>query len=140
MTLVIDASVAVKWFLDEPLQENARQILFRETALHAPDLLIPEVANAVWKRLLRNEIEMPQAQEIMQTVSHPFASLLPSAVLGERALEFACDLQHPAYDCFYLACAEAVEGVVVTADARLLSAVAAGGYDHLVEALDRPDV
>ena len=52
--LVVDASVAIKWFLPEPLSEEARQILDEYQAgrlsVLAPDLIYAEVGNIVWKR------------------------------------------------------------------------------------------
>ncbi len=51
---VIDAAVAVKWFLPEPYSDKARTLLDAYNRgvddLIAPDLLIPEVTNAFWKQ------------------------------------------------------------------------------------------
>ena len=91
MTLVVDASVALKWFLDEPLREEARQVMLRDEALHAPDLLIAEAANAVWKRMIRGDIDQPQALAIITALHRPFTSLFPATELCERALEIALD-------------------------------------------------
>ena len=49
MTLVVDASVAVKWFLPEADTPSAERLLAFAGPLHAPDLLRIEVASAVWK-------------------------------------------------------------------------------------------
>ena len=47
MILVIDASVAAKWFVDEPRRDQARDVLGRGMDLIAPDLILVEVANAL---------------------------------------------------------------------------------------------
>lgn len=39
MRLSVDASVVVKWFVSQPLSENARLLLAHRLELHAPDLL-----------------------------------------------------------------------------------------------------
>jgi predicted nucleic acid-binding protein len=44
---VVDASVAVKWFADEPLFGKAREL--QQHSLAAPDLIFAEVANVMWK-------------------------------------------------------------------------------------------
>ena len=48
MTLVIDASVALKWFVEEQGSDKARGLLSREERLIAPELLLAEVFNAAW--------------------------------------------------------------------------------------------
>ncbi len=58
--LVVDASVALKWFLtDEPLAAEALAILRDGSTLMAPDILVAEVCNAAWRsarlgRILKN--------------------------------------------------------------------------------------
>src|SRR6266849_5468707 len=53
--LVIDASITVKWVVDEPGTPEA--LLLRRTAkLIAPDLLVAECANVLWKKVRRNEL------------------------------------------------------------------------------------
>ncbi len=135
MSLVVDASVAVKWFIQEPLRAQARRLVERHETLYAPDLLFAEVANAAWKLALRNEIDRGQALAMIVAVGDPFARVFPSFLLRERALDIALALEHPVYDCLYLACAEAAGAVLVTADARFCEAVAAGPYAGLVRHL-----
>jgi predicted nucleic acid-binding protein len=50
VSLVVDASVALKWFLaDEPDADRALAIMRDDAALVAPDLLVAEVCNAAWR-------------------------------------------------------------------------------------------
>ena len=53
---VVDASVAIKWYLSEPESDAAGRLLDPEHDLIAPDLLFAEVGNALWKRWRRGEI------------------------------------------------------------------------------------
>jgi predicted nucleic acid-binding protein len=119
MSLVVDASVVIKWFIDEPLHENARQLLTERDIFHAPDLLIPEVGNIAWKKMMRGQIEEKQAQNITLSLRDLPIALHSSAELVERALQIALAIKHPVYDCLYLACAEALGTRLVTADRKL---------------------
>ena len=54
--VVVDASVAVKWFLPEVHAEAARQLLRDKMTLLAPDLIWAEVANALWRKWRDREL------------------------------------------------------------------------------------
>lgn len=123
LPLVIDASVAAKWFLAETGHVQALALLKEGTRLEAPDLIVAEVANIAWKKHRLGEMRRAQAEAAVAALPHYFGQLWPSRDLAERALGFALALDHPAYDGFYLACAEAAGGTLVTADARLIKAV-----------------
>ena len=125
MNRVIDASVACKWYLDEPSSDKARKLAEEDGLLIAPDLILAEVGNVLWKRRLKNEIAAAQVAEI---VGHlPGALLLiPSKDIFARALAIAEALAHPIYDCFYVAAAERWEAPLVTDDKRFFAALAKG--------------
>jgi predicted nucleic acid-binding protein len=122
MALVVDASVAIKWFIDEP-------------DLLAPDLLVPEVCNAAWRKVRRGESHPTQAKQIAQRLRHSVLALRPSAPLAARAMELALDLDHPVYDSFYLALAESEQAVLVTADRRLEGRLRATSWGASVRCL-----
>ncbi|MGH6912962.1 MAG: type II toxin-antitoxin system VapC family toxin [Geminicoccales bacterium] len=122
--LVVDASVALKWVLDEPGDREARALVETGEPLVAPELIVAEVVNVAWKRLLAGEIAARQAAVIAEEVPRIFAELLAIGPLRMRALEIANELRHPAYDCFYLALAELRAAPLVTADRRLIARVA----------------
>jgi predicted nucleic acid-binding protein len=119
MTLVIDASVAVRWFLPEPLSDKARLILARGEIVIAPEIAPIEIMNVAWKRAARHLITPAQAGEICRRAAMPFSSLTPLRELWARASEMMLSLNHPIYDCLYLALAEAEKAPLVTADERL---------------------
>lgn len=56
----------------------------------------------------------------------------------KRALEIALELRHTVYDCLYLACAERIGGVLITADVELVSAVVQTPFAPLIRALGAP--
>ncbi|HLY04190.1 MAG TPA: type II toxin-antitoxin system VapC family toxin [Rhizomicrobium sp.] len=122
MTLVVDASVATKWYVDEQGSSEARAISAAEYPI-APDLIVPEVLNAIWKnvRLKRSTVE--QLKFAAEALPRHLAAIVPCQLLAERASEFALMLDHPVYDCFYIALAEREKCPLVTADQRLYRSI-----------------
>lgn len=128
MIVVVDASVATKWFFDEADDVPARTLLAIGNVLIAPDLIVAEVCNAARKKVYRAESNAKRALEIATGLPQMFRELVPARVLAPRALEIALNLQHPIYDCFYLALAEFSNTAVVTADAQLLRVTQRAGF------------
>ena len=123
MTLVVDASVAFKWFAQEDGTDRALELLARDEPIVAPDLIVAEVCNAAWKSLRRAELSPAQFDAIVTDIAQPFARLIPIERLIRPAAALTRRLDHPIYDCLYLALAD-TEGLrIVTADLRLLAAV-----------------
>jgi predicted nucleic acid-binding protein len=114
---LVDTSVALKWYAAEPDSECAERLL--TLALGAPDLILVELGNAIWKKVRLGEMTEDQARGAFP---HLLASiqLLPSAPHVPAALEHAMGLTHPVYDCVFLALAEAMGLPLITADIRLI--------------------
>jgi predicted nucleic acid-binding protein len=135
VSLVIDASVALKWFLAEDGSAQASSLLAVSDSLIAPDLILAEAINACWKAV-RAGVMLPKQQEIVaRRLPVAFDELVSMATLILRASALSGLLDHPAYDCFYLALAEQRDAPVVTADRRLLRRVAGTGWAGLVHDL-----
>ena len=121
MTVVVDASVALKWVLDEPGQAAADALIDQE--LLAPSLWLVEAANALWRRSQRGEISGLEAEErLAELFNAPVTAVAIEEDLP-AALRLAQALGHPVYDCLYLALALRENTHVVTADARFHAAV-----------------
>ncbi len=121
MTFIVDASVALKWFLpDEPDAATALAIVADGSALIAPDILIAEVCNGAWRSARLGRIGQDQVKEIAIILPRFFDLLVSAAALAPRAVALAAELDHPVYDCLYVALAEARQAKLITADARLL--------------------
>ena len=104
MNLIVDASVALKWFLvGEPKAQQALAIIEGENTLVAPDLLIAEVWNAAWRSTRLGRLSLAQVAEIAVSLPHFFDTLVSSTDLAPRAVAIASQLDHPVYDCLYLA-------------------------------------
>lgn len=121
--LVIDASVAIKWVAPEALSEHAVALL-EGPRLAAPDLLVAECANILWKKVARSEMEGDAAIVAAQAIERVEIELVPMRLLLAESLKLALELDHPAYDCLYLALALARDCRFVTADGRLVNKLA----------------
>ena len=126
MKAIVDASVAVKWLFAEEGAVEARQLLAHRIALRAPDFILVEIANVIWKKALRREIA--DAQPYLEELARldDVVTLFPAGDLLAHAAAIALQINHPVYDCLYVAHAEAEEAPLVTADRRLREA--AGEY------------
>jgi predicted nucleic acid-binding protein len=118
-TLVADASIAVKWVVEEAGTPQAL-ILRRQAKLIAPDLLMAECATILWKKVQRNELPKEEALLAARLLQAAEIELLPTRSSMEAATRIAIELDHPAYDCVYLALAIDNGCKFVTADERLL--------------------
>ena len=123
MTLVVDASVAVKWVLWEA--GSAEALALTSQDLIAPPLLRVECANALWSAHRRGEITGAEAQAKLNDLVSGGVEFREADMA--EALRLALQLAHAVYDCVYLALAR-VEGVaMVTADEKFASKVEAAG-------------
>ena len=118
MSLIVDASVAIKWYAREPGSDQAVPYLSRDD-LVAPDLVVAEVGNAFWKRIRRGVSIRAQAEAALKRLPVDIPSLVPLPALCDAALDLAIATDHPIYDCFYIALALREDAPIVTADARL---------------------
>jgi predicted nucleic acid-binding protein len=121
MSLIVDASVAVKWFVAEEGSEHARVLLADEDDLIAPELIAIEVGNAMWKKVRKGLMTEAQVAAAGRRLPSLFSRLGSLLELTPRASSLAMTLDHPIYDCLYLALAEREQLAIVTADDRMLA-------------------
>lgn len=116
---MIDASIAIKWVVEEQGTLDALN-LRAKAKLIAPELLVAECANILWKKVRRREFSREEARAAARLLQAAELELSPTRALLGAAAEIAIDLDHPAYDCLYLALAAARDCPFVTADEQLL--------------------
>ena len=134
MTIVVDASVAVKWVLRE-IGSDAADALLDHDGLIAPSIWLAEATNALWRRARMAEITAKEASERLSELQNaPVASVVFEPHL-DRALKLATEIRHPIYDCLYLALAVHHDTHVVTADRRFATATTAAGLTDRVRLL-----
>ena len=112
MIYVIDASVVLKWFLREQASDAAdllfEKFLSNKIELLAPDCLIQEVANTLWKQsILLKRLRPEDSLAILRDFQTLPLNLQPSTLLVNKALDLAIKFRHPVYDMLY--CALAIE-------------------------------
>ncbi len=127
-TLVIDASIAVKWVVEEDGTPEALA-LRQQAKLIAPELLVAECATILWKKVQRYELSKEEALFAARLLQGAEFELLPTRSLLEAATRIAIDLDHPAYDCLYLVLAAKNDCRFVTADERFLRKLGQGRRD-----------
>lgn len=123
MNVILDASVAYKWVDKEEGSDIANALLGSAT-LFAPELLLLECGNTLWKKYrqrLFTEEEIQRKWDFLSAVPIDFIS---DRLLASAAATFSRSLSHPIYDCLYLALAQAKRFPLVTADARLVELAA----------------
>ena len=103
--VVVDASVIAAAFFPEPHSMEANALLDSGSSLFAPDLVYAEVANVIWKRHARGEIDDKDAVDLLSDATRSFAGNYAVKTTGQDALELAIRTGRTAYDCLYLALA-----------------------------------
>jgi predicted nucleic acid-binding protein len=116
--LIVDASVAVKWIVEEPLREEALDLV-REHDVVVPDLLPAEVRNALVNRVRRRLGTVEEARTAATAFRAIPLIVERSSDQLERAFDLALAFEHPIYDCIYLALAIARNLTLITADGRM---------------------
>lgn len=121
---VVDASVALKWLIDED-GSIAALALLDGPALLAPELIHVEIANALWRMARTGRLSAADAADALLVFQRlPLRRRTADRDLTSEALRLARLLDHPVYDCLYLALAMDAGAPVVTADRRFVAAAA----------------
>ena len=128
MRLVVDASVAVKWFVEEEGSDAADRLLDGSHDLFAPRLMASEVGNALWRKVHKGEIERSRAGALATAIPDMAVSWASDEGISSDAVRLSLALDRPVYDCLYLALAYRISATLVTADARFVNALA--GTEH----------
>ena len=132
---VVDASVSVTWFVREELSAEAELLLASDAAFHAPDLLVPEFANAIWKKVRLGTVPAEDASALVRALIRSPLRFHPVTPLVERALAIAAETSRTVYDSVYVALAESLQITLVTADDRLANALLGTRWSNLVVSL-----
>jgi predicted nucleic acid-binding protein len=109
---VVDASLALKWVVNEHRSSEARRLLREwEDAnfiLLAPMLFPTECANGLYHRVTRKQITVAQAKPLLEALlARGVKVIRPTGEVLKRSMEMAEALSQPhIYDCQYAATAE----------------------------------
>lgn len=130
--IVVDTSVAVKWFVAE--DDTLAAIALLSRAIVVPDLLQMELGHVLTKKVRRGELIGEDASRYFGDVLG-LVSLIPTPPFAQTAFELSVQLRHSIYDCYFLALAIAQGLMLVTADDRFVRKVATTRHAPLVTSL-----
>lgn len=131
--IVADASVVVAGYLREAVSPQADALL-AAGAVVAPELILGEFGNALWRAQRMGRITPAQAAAAMRRLPAQFERLFAMDELADAALALALRRDHPVYDCFYVALAAREGAPLVTADRRLAERLFGDAEIRLLEA------
>ena len=125
--VVVDASLAVKWLIEEDDSDKAHAILRswdnQNKVRAAPYIMLFEVANVLHRRVVGGALSVGQSTFLMEQLLGAQLELHHPTGLHTRALELASLLgQGAVYDAHYLALAEILDCEYWTADQRFYRA------------------
>jgi predicted nucleic acid-binding protein len=126
-TIVIDASVALKWAVTEPGSVTANALLERDALLVAPEHLLGEVGNGLRKRVAQKVLSREDAIAALESIVQLEIEFISGAERWARTLADALRWGVTSYDALYVAVAVDLDAVLVTADQRLLASAAIAG-------------
>ena len=129
MECVVDASVAVAWFVEQPNSAAADNAL-NQFDFYAPSLILPEIGNAMWKYKRHGVISESQFRDCLVGLAgaYFFVEEMDDTVM-HLATGISADLDHPIYDCVYLAVARKLKTPFLTADKKLINKLSGNDFE-----------
>jgi predicted nucleic acid-binding protein len=130
-SLVVDASVAIKWMLALPNELLIAQavglhdrFVRRELEIAVPDVFWSEVANVVWKSIRTQSISRSDGELALRVLGQEDFLTVPCLGFMQSALEIALKYGRSVYDSMYVALALQTKTELITADEKLVNALA----------------
>ena len=124
---VIDTSALVKYVLPEQDSSIVEKLVALHRAgainLTAPEYVLVESANVLWKHLQRRDIQTQEAAEAFRALRELGIRLVANAELLEDALALAADKGITVYDSLFCALAVRENDQLITADIALVRRV-----------------
>ena len=129
MSLVLDSSVVIKWFIPESLEDNAVRLKERierlSESVAVPRFFFVEAANVLWKKAaLRKDMSRTDAQGILSRILDLPMTVLEDDEVLLRALDISLGHRLSVYDSMYLASALRLKATFITADSVLVKKLA----------------
>ena len=119
LACVLDASAAVRLILADPAAADLAERVGGAALVLAPELMLNELANTLWKLQRADRLNNLDPQELLAEARELVDRLEPDRHLQAEALALACHLNHPVYDCLYLALARREAASLISSDRRL---------------------
>jgi predicted nucleic acid-binding protein len=130
--VVVDASVAAKWFLPEDREALVSEALAlldeydrEEVRFVVPDLFYVETASAIWKAVRVGRVSRAFGDQALVLLTQRKFPTVPSLKLLDSAFQIATAFERTVYDSLYVALAVQAKAQLITADERLANYLAA---------------
>lgn len=123
MIVVVDSSVVIKWYVNENHTVEAEQLIDGRFELNAPELLLAEVGNIVWKKLRNDDIDEQLANFTIESIARQKIYLHSHKELFKSAYERAIETRTSVYDWIYLSLALSLSCPFITADRKFFLAL-----------------
>nr|VFJ57112.1 MAG: hypothetical protein BECKDK2373B_GA0170837_106318 [Candidatus Kentron sp. DK] len=120
---VVDASVAIKWFIPEIHGDTALRLHAPGNVLHVPNFLSLEIGNVLCKKQRQTELTREEALLILRLLQKLPLHWHPDDILFHGAFSLASETRRSLYDCMYLSLAALVDGLLITADRKFYDAL-----------------
>ncbi len=120
---VVDANVVVKWFVPEPGEAIAQELLLTQEILIAPSIIRLEVLAAIMrcvrdKRSTVTEAELRCRKWLSQLDDRAIVTVDDCELLSD-AISLGMKVKHQLFDCLYLALCKRLDATLVTFDEEL---------------------
>ena len=121
---IIDASVGIKLFVADPLSGPAHALFAQLTTdppaqFYVPDLFYIEITNVLWKYVRWQGMDPEDAKEYLEQLGQIALTSIPTAELTVDAFTLAAEKEISAYDACYVALANRMDALLITADRKL---------------------
>ena len=123
MIVVVDSSVVVKWYVNEDHTLEAERLIDSSLELHAPELLLAEFGNIIWKKLRNQDIDEQLANFAIESIAKLTIVLHSHPKLIRSAYTMAVETGTSVYDWIYLSLALSLSCKFVTADRKFFLAM-----------------
>lgn len=126
---VVDCSTAIKWYIPEDDSELARQFRNSADEMHSPDFIDVEISAVLTKLLRKKELSESELFSVLRDFrATSLIKRVYTGILIDRAVEISISSSRSIYDCLYIALAERLNVAMVTADEKLVNALASTAW------------
>ena len=132
MKIVIDASVLIKWYVPEIHSDEAELLIDDRFDIHAPELIIAEFGNILWKKCKLGELSSDESLILADEMVKDDITFHTHVPLLRESLRQALATGQTIYDWTYLILAHSIEAKFVTADRRFFLAVRGTSYQSSI--------
>jgi predicted nucleic acid-binding protein len=135
--IVVDASVAIKWFVHETDSDRAQWLFNPDVKRIAPDFALAEIANGLRRKERVGDMPQDAVRRSVASMPRLFHRLVTCSDVMTTSIRLSQALDHSVYDCIYLAVAQSLAAPLITADTKFVAKLASSPHAANVVLLSR---